>query len=580
MPEDRTTDTPVQHVEFSVLVNGTAVADTNHLLALSVVKTVNRISYARLEYQDGSPSEENFPLSNQDLFVPGAEIDIQGGSINEKVSLFKGIITKHGIRIKSSGAPRLIIECSHKAVKMHGSRKNKYYYESADSDIISQLISDAGITADEVENTSATHTELVRFNCTDWDFLVMRAEANGLLVFTNDDKIKVKSPSGGNPVLQLIYGDTVHDFSAEMDARNQYETVKSYSWSQADQALIEQESSAADIPAPGNIDSSTLAEVMGMDEFRLQHGGIQAENELKKWADSQKLKSQLSRMRGTVKIDGTSSVNPGDTVTINGVGDRFSGDHYITGVKHDFGLAEGWKTVLQFGTDSKWHAEEFNGLRQEQNPLVSSVNGLHIGVVTSLDDPDGEFRVKVKVPVIDNEEEGSWTRIASLDAGDSRGIFFRPEVDDEVVVGFINDDPRNPVIIGMLHSSAKASPISQTEDNNEKGYVSRENIKFIFDEDKKSIVLETPGGNKITISDDDSGIKLEDQNSNSITMDSNGIKLNSNSAIELVATTDLKLSGMNLSFGGDGSLKVEGSGSVEISSSGTTTIKGSMVQIN
>lgn len=36
---------------------------------------------------------------------------------------------------------------------------------------------------------------------------------------------------------------------------------------------------------------------------------------------------------------------------------------------------------------------------------------------------------------------------------------FLPEVEDEVIVGFLNDDPRDPIIQGMVHSSVKAVPI-------------------------------------------------------------------------------------------------------------------------
>ena len=74
--------------------------------------------------------------------------------------------------------------------------------------------------------------------------------------------------------------------------------------------------------------------------------------------------------------------------------------------------------------------------------------------------PDGEDRVQVRVPVINSQDDGLWARVATLDAGENRGSFFRPEIGDEVVLGFLNDDPRDPIILGMLNSSAKPAPIT------------------------------------------------------------------------------------------------------------------------
>jgi hypothetical protein len=132
----------------------------------------------------------------------------------------------------------------------------------------------------------------------------------------------------------------------------------------------------------------------------------------------------------------------------------------------------------------------------------------------------------------------------------------------------------------MCHSSAKASPIPASDDNDEKGYVSRSRIKLQFDDKKKSLLIETPGGNRLFFSDDEKKIKIEDQNQNSITLDSNGIKIESAKNFEVKAASDCKAEGMNTSLKGSTQLKMEGGSTAEISSSGNTSVKGSMVQIN
>ena len=99
--------------------------------------------------------------------------------------------------------------------------------------------------------------------------------------------------------------------------------------------------------------------------------------------------------------------------------------------------------------------------------MLPAIGGLQIGVVSQLqDDPDGEDRILVQIPIIDNQEQGIWCRVSSLDAGDSRGAYFRPEIGDEVIVGFINEDPNDAVVLGMLHSSAKPAPITASDSYN------------------------------------------------------------------------------------------------------------------
>jgi uncharacterized protein involved in type VI secretion and phage assembly len=147
-------------------------------------------------------------------------------------------------------------------------------------------------------------------------------------------------------------------------------------------------------------------------------------------------------------------------------------------------------------------------------------------------------------------------------------------------VGFINDNPNDAVVLGMLNSSANPAPLKAKDDNHEKGFVTREKIKFIFNDEKKSVVLETPGGKKITVDDDAGVIKLEDENANVMTMNSDGIKIQSYKDIIMKASGDVKLEGINLEMKAQSSFKAQGTASAEVKASGTLTLKGAMVQIN
>jgi Rhs element Vgr protein len=253
----------------------------------------------------------------------------------------------------------------------------------------------------------------------------------------------------------------------------------------------------------------------------------------------------------------------------------------VTGVRHELGGGN-WTTDAEFGLPRETQAERVPMSHLPAAGLAPGVHGLQVGVVTELTgDPDNEHRVRVKVPLAGMDEQGVWARVATLDAGDQRGTIFRPEKDDEVVLGFFHGDPGQPVVLGMLHSSAKAPPITPTDDNDEKCYVSRSKLALRFDDKKKAVILETPGGNRLTLSDDDGGIRLEDQNGNSIVLSKDGIALTSDKkAVTIKAKSDFKAEAMNAEVKATAGATIKGGGSAEISSSGRLTVKGSMVMIN
>ena len=552
----------------------------HQLLAVNVTKSANRISSARIVYLDGAAASGDFSLSNSDSFVPGQEVEILAGTTGDPVTLFKGIAIRQSLKVRDHCAPQLVVECRHKAVKLTVGPKNAYFFDRKDSEIIESLLRNAGLEA-EVENTAVIHKQQVQYSCSDWDFLLMRAEANGKLVFTADDRVIVKSPAtGGQAVCELRFGATILEMDTQIDARQQYSSVKSATWDATQQELVEKEAADPGINGPGNLGCDELAAVVGLDHYHLQHAAL-AGDEAQAWADARWLKSQFSRVNGRVKCEGIATVNPGDTVTLGGIGERYNGDVFVSGVRHDFDLVQGWKTNLQFGNLDSCLGEEQPVSAPKASALLPGICGLQIGVVTGNEDPDGEHRVRVRMPLVDQQGDGTWARVAAIDAGDQRGFFFRPEIGDEVVLGFLNDDPRQAVLLGMLHSSAKAAPLQGSDDNHEKLYQSRSRMKLYFNDDTKVMRLETPAGNMITLSEEDQAVKIVDQNGNKLEMTPDGITIESDKAITLKAGTELKLeSGNALNVKGGTELKLSGTSGAEVSSSGVTKVKGSLLQLN
>jgi len=566
-------------VTFKVLIEGEELSKLYPVVSMAITKEVNRIPTAQLVITDGEASIRDFKLSNEDLLIPGKKIEISAGYHSDEQSIFKGIIIKHSIKIRG-GTSLLIIECKDEAVKLTVGRKSSYYYDSKDSDIFDEIIGNYSLEKD-VEATKFKHKELVQYNASDWDFIVSRAQANGKLCFVNDGKISIKKPDLGQKELETItFGATMLDFDAEIDARNQIKKASSYTWNPGDQELVDTEGVDPGVSLNGNLTSSALADVIGLENLDLRHGGNISSELMQGWADATMLFQQLSKVRGRVKFQGIPKVLPNTILLLEGVGDRFNGKVYVTGVFHSITGGD-WTSDVQFGLNPEWFSETYDIHTTPASGLLPSIKGLHIGVVAQLEeDPDGEDRILVKIPIINSDEQGIWCRVSSLDAGDKRGAFFRPELEDEVIIGFINEDPNQAVVLGMLNSSAKPAPLVASDDNHEKGFITRSEMKLLFNDDKKSVTIETPAGKIITLDEDKGVITLEDEHKNVITMDDKGITIESAGEIGIVAKKDLTLEGMNVNIKANAQLKAEGSAGAELSTSAVAVLKGSIVQIN
>jgi Rhs element Vgr protein len=493
---------------------------------------------------------------------------------------------KHKIKVRKNGS-LLIVECRDEVVKMTSGVKSRYFVDRKDSDILEEIIASYQLQK-EVEATKPDLKEVVQYESTDWDFLICRAEANGLVVLVRDGKITVAPPAiGEEPAVAVRYGATLLELDAEIDARWQSKGIVTSSWNATDQEVIQAEAREPATTNNGNLSPAELAEVIGGDAHEIRHGGKVGQPELQAWADGRLLKERLAKVRGRARFQGFAGVTAGSLIEVGGIGERYEGRLYVSGVRQI--LANGnWETDVQFGLSTEPFAETYNLRPLPAAGLLPAVSGLQIGVVTVLEnDPEGEDRIKVRLPLISSAEEGIWARIATLDAGKDRGTFFRPEIGDEVMVGFLNDDPRHPVILGMCHSSAKPAPEPAKDANNRKGYVSREKMRIVFDDEKKSIVLETPAGNALSLSEDEKSLKITDQNGNTIKLEDSGITIQSAQDLTLKAAKDIKIEGVNIEVKAQAAFKAAGTASAEVSGASTTikgsataVIQGGIVQIN
>jgi uncharacterized protein involved in type VI secretion and phage assembly len=192
--------------------------------------------------------------------------------------------------------------------------------------------------------------------------------------------------------------------------------------------------------------------------------------------------------------------------------------------------------------------------------------GVALATVTDNNDPDKMGRVRVKYPWFKDSSQSYWAPIAVPMAGNSRGVYFLPEVDDLVLVAFDRGDLTHPYVLGALWNGQDSPPSTNTGGKNDVRMIkSRKGHVLTFDDGTKGVVsIQLNDGKTILINDD--GIQIDDKSNNTIT-----IKTQSGE-ISISASGTLNLSGASISL--------QSQGDLELKATGNLTISGTMVNIN
>lgn len=585
-------------VSSTIKVKGSAIPGIYQVYSILVEKSVNRIGRAVIVILDGDAAQESFPASASDVFVPGNKISIEAGYDAKTKLIFSGIVTKQSLRVDDDIGSALEVECKDEAVKMTIGRKSASFTNKTDSAVIESIISSYGLLS-EVDSTEATLPLLQQYYTSDWDFMLTRAEVNSLLVKTLNGKVSVFSPiEKTDSVLSITYGDNLYRFNADLDSLTQLGEVKASAWDFKTQELISSEESTS-LAGAGNLSSHTLSKVVGLSDFQLQTSAALDRSNLTNWAKAQILKSELSKIVGDVEFQGSSLVEPSSYITLKGLGARFDGKHFVSSVTHDIS-AGNWFTTAGIGLSANWFIQEPDVVAPLAAGLLPGVQGLYNATVKKLyEDPDSEFRILIDLPLFDPHGEGVWARLTNFYSTDGAGAFFLPEVGDEVMVGFLNSDPRYPVILGSLYSS-KVKPFSELspeEGNPLKAIVSKSQLRVVFDDKNKVLTLITPGKNQMIFDDKKGQISIKDQNDNSIVMSSDGITIKSPKEIKIEADQNIKISGdtgikvtasegdietsgANIKETADTEYSAEAGETISIEASAKISINAAMVAIN
>lgn len=591
-------------VKVIITVDGAPVTVGVH--SIIVHHELNQISYAELILIGDDKNNTKLTTADNTKLDPGGAIIIKAAFDDATpTQIFSGLIVQHGVEFSKSGALKIHLLCKHKLITATFNRIEKEFQSKTDSAIMTSILGTYG--GGSVTATTLTYEVLLQKLISDWDFLRSRAEFNGYLISMDGTSTKIgkpcfmATPPSTIPKVSLsVSGGNIYSFYGKLSAENQPTSVTASSWDIKTMKSIKSTGVEPSMSSVGNSKyaPTKLSSKLSQKTLSLNSSTAMSTDDLKTWASGILLRKRLAAFKGKVTCIGDigRNITTNSLISIKGVGSKLDGNAFVTGVTHEI-ISGKWQTTAKFGLEERYTHEKIGFNYPLATGQTGAFHGLQIGTVKQLSkDPQSFYRILVMLSTNSSVKTGFWARVSNFYATNNAGLGFLPEVGDEVVVGFLEDDPRNPVVLGSLYGKNKAANAAKDENNYIKQFLTKAQLKINFDDQNKILTLTTPGKNTITLDDKNKNIVLSDESKNTITMNSSGVTISSakdinlkakgginltaTSKINLSASQDLVASGMNVNITAKKAFKAKGSASAEVSASGQTNIKGGVVNIN
>ncbi len=531
---------------YSILVNGTAIDDT---LAKSI-REIKIQNFLRLPdtctlvvaYEPGPPGGDQPIDSNP--FDLGATLEIKLGAADDltTTSLFKGQIVSLELNFGEGGVELLCrgYDRSHALIR---SRKAQTFQNMTSSDIVEKVVQAAGFTAD-CDATTEVHDFIQQDNETDWDFIWRLAERVGFEFVVEDTVAHFRKPVGDDPI-ELEWPTTLRSFSPRVTATQQVSQVTLATQDPKTKQPISVTASNANQIAEVGVQRQTVVAAFPEADIHVATEPVKTTSEGTDLAQALLDKLANGYIAAEGLCDGNPDIKTGVAVKVSGLGVKYSGTYRVAAVTH---VLRGGSTYQTLFANSPAHTL-LGSVGGERGSSVPSFGGqLVLGVVTNNADPDSLGRVRVKYPALGDDVEGTWARIASVSAGNARGLMMLPQVGEEVLIGFEHDDTTRPYVLGSLFNGVDVPGDDLTE--NQDGSFAVLSDQKIVATSKQDMKLTSGGALTINVTGGDvtqqgsQGFNVEGQ--------SVSIKADSDLSIEGTSSVTIKCGGSQIQISASG----------------------------
>jgi len=439
-------------------------------------------------------------LTDSALFDVGKSVEIYMGYAGALKPMMLGEITAVAPSFPASGAPTLTITGYDRSHKLRHNRPERFTFKSLNDSAIAAIIAAENLLIPIVDPAPTPPRESVQQISSDWAFLKSLAERNYFQLFVHWDKLYFRLPRPQTKMVSLEWGRNLSSFAPRLSTSGQIgiEVLRGYDYEIAERivAILPAVAVGDDIEnIIERVGSNFIQQLVSLGRFVVRDSPITNHVDALSVAKSVLLQILEGLYEGSGSCVGLTELKAGDQVEIKGVGKRFSGRYTLSKVTHRLD-AGGYTT--SFEVTQKFANSFLKSLRSKiaESPSPNrqaKADNVLIGMVENNVDPLALGRVQVSIPTLSDFNLSQWARIAVPMAGADSGVYFLPDVGDEVLVSFVGGDINQPVVVGGLWNGKKRPPENNMSlINNKKTIKLKSGMSIEFDE--------TPGTETLSIS--------------------------------------------------------------------------------
>jgi phage protein D/phage baseplate assembly protein gpV len=585
----------IRLARISIKISGSPLAaeKMNDLERAEVDLTLEAPDMATLVFH-----ETNTALTDGTDFEIGNEIEIGFASFTNPTgsvqTIFKGLITNLEPEFEEDFTSRLVVRAYDKRFKLTTAPRSRTFLNKSYSDIVSQIAREAGLTA-QATATNTVYEHTFQDNQTDLSFILMLAHRVGYEVAFENDKLVFRKHELGSPVATVEWGVSLRRFLPRLAGTGQVTSVQVRGLIPGKSAPIlgESQTPVANTKVGSNASSNNVTRNLGTShKMILTNVPVATVAEANAIAKAVHTQINAEGLEAEGLCYGEPLIKPGKAISVTKVGQRFSGTYHVTSATHIYDPKEGYNTRFRVEGSQRQFLTSMLENAAPASASVATSSGTQLGfvlaLVTNIEDPANKGRVKVKYPTLHDNAESDWAPVVSIGAGPNTGLFWLPEVNDTVLVGFQQGSINYPVVLGGVWSDTQAIPVGSGEIVSGGRVKTRSfktrgghELKFVDDGNKAIVLKDMSNNTTIKIDSSSSGDysvdtlgKIDHKSAGDMKVKSSGkVSMEGASAVEVKSPASITIEA-------NGSVTIKGSGSVTVESSGTLTLKGSTVMIN
>lgn len=319
------------------------------VLEMMVEETTAGLYRCEATFANWGPTDEGtgFLYFDRQVLEFGKALAVEAGAGDAQGTIFDGRISALEGRFLHQRPPEVLVSAEDRLQDLRMTRRTKTFSDMSDADLFRQLASPHGLQSD-VDVSGPTHKILAQVNQSDLAFIRERARSIDAEVWIEGRTLHVQARArrrSGD--LALTWGEGLHEFAVTADLASQASGFTVTGWDVAGKQKISHRATSSIISGEAGSDrlgGGILDQAFGTRDQQVVHALPLTSEEAKAEAEAYYRRSARRFVTGHGIAEGDARLRVGTRLELNGLGPLFSGQYYVTRVRHTFDRERGYRT--------------------------------------------------------------------------------------------------------------------------------------------------------------------------------------------------------------------------------------------